>query len=375
MKCKFVELEYVKSKTIVEMLLESGDGETVIYNYKSDLIHFHHNACMILRDRRINMMKVKLEDVVEDMSEWNTYEEQLRYITSGEEYKDFLRDTQICLDNFRLLGRSVIKIDHSRPRSEHMNNMTINDCYRLEVIRKYLEIASTYINFQYYPDCNIRVKPHCISCSRPLGKIMDGEWHCPCGFVTYKIRDTSAISKGESEYRPESTFVKELTYFQGRENIPLPEDLHDKLDVYFRSKGIFREEVLKSPLDSYGKRKGTSLRLVVEALKAIGYPTLYKRANSIGRDYFGWQLLNLDPYMDDILHIYRKIQKAYKKIPRTRKSNINTQGTLYRILRILGLPVRDDDFKLCTTYKSNDECELLWRKTCELAKIPYHRHF
>jgi hypothetical protein len=359
----------------IEMLTESGDNGTVIYNCKSDLIHFHQKACMTLKDRRLNMMKVRIEDVIEDMSEWNMYEEQLNYIVSGQEYKDFIRDTKICLENFRTLGRSVIKIDHSKRRTEDMNNMTINDYQRLQVIRQYLDIASTYINFQYYPDCKVTIKPCCESCSRPLGKAMDGEWHCPCGFTTYKIRDTSAVNKGESEYRPETTFVKELTYFQGRENMPLPEDLHDKLDIYFRSKGIIRHEVLKSPLDKYGKRKGTSLRLMIEALKAIGYPNLYKRANSIGRDYFGWQLLNLDPYMDDILYIYRKIQKAYKKIPRTRKSNINTQGTLYRILRIIGLPVRDDDFKLCTTYKSNDECELLWKKTCEVAKIPYYRHF
>lgn len=357
------------------MRIGDGDKNTVVYNSRSDLMYFHHRACMTLRDRRINMKRVRLEDLVEDMSEWDAFEDQYNYIVSGREYKEFIEATRICLENYQLLGRAVIKIDHSNKVDKYSNSMTANDYKRLEVIRQYLEIASTYINFQYYPDCKITIKPYCISCSRPLGRMNDGEWHCPCGFITYKIRDTSAVSKGESEYRPESTFVKELTYFQGRENIPLPDDLHSKLDAYFASKGIYREEILLAPLDPYGKRKGTSLRLMIEALHAIGYPQLYKRANSIGRDYFGWELYNLDPYMDDILFIYRKIQKAYKKIPRTRKSNISTQGTLRRILRIIGLKTRDEDFKLCTTYKSNDECELLWKKTCELAKIPYYRHF
>lgn len=356
------------------MIDDSGDS-IIIYNCRTNLIHLHHHACMLLKDRIINMKKVRVEDVVECMSEWNEVERYISHITSGQEYKEFVDKTSICLDNFRELGRSVIVIDHSKKRVEDMSNMTINDYQRLEVIRQYLEITSYFIPFRYYPDCSMTVTPRCISCSRSLGRMNDGQYECPCGYITYKIRDTSAISKVESDYRPESTFVKELTYFQGKENIPLPEDLFDKLDAYFNSKGIYREDVLMAPLDPYGKRKGTSLRMVIEALSAIEYPQLYKRANSIGRDYFGWELYNLDPYMDLILLIYRKIQRAYKKIPRTRKSNIITQGTIRRILRIIRVPVRDEDFKLCTTHRSNDECEMLWKRTCELAKIPYYRHF
>lgn len=347
----------------------SRDGvEVVIYTKNWDSRPLYQRVMDLMR------MRVRYYQCMRDEED----ESYRQYVLSGGEITDFMNDTQLCMEWFNVLGPSIVTIDHSGKKKDYVDaftTMTYNDLIRLQVIIQFLKICSQYIDLLYYPDCNINIKSSCYSCGEPIGRMVDDEWTCDCGYVTYRCRDSRSDTKGESEYRPEVTFVKECIYFQGKEGLPLPTDLFGKLDGYMATISLSREWILNQPYDQYGKRIGTSVRLMITALKAIGCHELYKRVNYIGREYCGWILYDLDDDMDDIMDIYRRTQEAYKLIPRVRKSNISTQGTLLRILEIIGRNVNEKDFKLCTTRDSKEECEYLWREMCRIADVPYYRHF
>ena len=347
--------------------LESGD--VIIYDKNFNIHQPYQSIMESMMNKQRYYQCANNVDVDEDYRQ---------YVLTGGEITDFYNDTKDCLQWFEKIGPAVIVIDHTGKGRDHIdtfNMMTRNDFLRLQIITQFLKVCSMYINLRFYPNCNITIKSTCYSCGSPIGRMIDDEWTCDCGYITYRCRDSRSDTKSESEYRPEVTFVKECINFQGKEGLPLPAELFGRLDEYFDSIGLPRWWVLQQPYDRYGKRIGSSLELLNTALKVLVYPKLYKRANYIGREYWGWILYDLDQEMDDIMVIYRLTQEAYKTIVRTRKSNISTQGTLLRILEIVGLDVNEKDFKLCTTRDSKEECEYLWREMCRIANVAYYRHF
>jgi hypothetical protein len=296
------------------------------------------------------------------------------YVTSGAELRYFKKVTEGFIKKFEKLGLPRIHINQTGHQSS-ASAVTLKDYRRLDIIEAYLKTAVNFFDLTYYPKGD-GIKRHCIICGLSIDHTpSDGLWICECGYETQMYETTSSTHKSESEYRSEVTFLKEITYFQGKENMPLPSGLFDDLDDYFATLGIMRQEVLTRPLNRYGKRERTSLRLLNIGLKKCGYNTLFKRANYIGQQYWGWRLLDLEHLMPQIIKIYRQAQEAYKTIPRKRKSNISTQGTAMRILEMVGVEICESDFKLCTTRDSRDECEDLWERTCLKANLKYKRHF
>lgn len=347
---------------------ELGD-KVITYDKNYNITQLYQSIIESMRDRQHSYQYYNCDDI-------DQY--YLDYVIKGGEINDFYNETKEYMDLYTRIGPAVITIDMTGNKKNitTSNSMTGNDLVRLQIISEFLKTCSRYIDIQYYPSCSMTVKNTCYNCGELVGRMIDDEWLCECGYVTYRCLDSRSDNNTESAYRPIVTFVKEVINFQGKEGIPLPPELISRLDEYFNAIGIPREWVLQQPYDQYGKRYGTSLQLLNDALRELGYNKLYKRANYIGREYWGWILYDLDDIMDDIMLIYQLTQEAYKTIfDRTRKSNISTQGTLLRILEIVGLKVNEKDFKLCTTRDSKEECEYLWREMCRIAGIPYYRHF
>ena len=220
----------------------------------------------------------------------------------------------------------------------------------------------------------------CIACGSDMTDVVvgeAGEQVCPNCITprhAYNLSGHQGIKKNKEQRRYDviTTFIRELIQFQGLEKVFVDPEVYDKLDKYFTSIGLPSAEVIKTlPLDEYGKRQHTSLQTLLEGLKAIGYNTLYKNANIIGKNLWGWQLHDLKDKISIIIDDFNLIQKQYPKIDRQgRSSNICSQHRLLQQLRLRGIVVSVDDFKLPGRGALEDS-EDIWRKMIELTDFPY----
>jgi len=164
----------------------------------------------------------------------------------------------------------------------------------------------------------------------------------------------------------------EVKLYEGKMAVKFPEDLFDRLEKYFLGEGFPpAKEIRKAPLDKYGKREGTSLAKLNNALKEIGY-TKYRYSNIIGRELWGWKLRDLSSYYGELYPNFTKNQKAYDSLSnKGRSSNIPSQVRLYHELRLLKLDIPVTDFKFPAD-EALQKAELLWKRTVEVSGLPYY---
>lgn len=338
-------------------------GITVVFNAYYDVNQVQSIVLRIIRNRMDRFQSDSHHDI-----------DYYNYVISGRELRHFCRESRSMLKEIDEIGPIITR------RGCGIISCSIKEVRRAMLICKYMEMCKGYVDISYTCEINIPKAEYCLSC----GGFLDGAvtknnsyWKCKCGYVTYyNKQNIDSIDIG-SEYDPRVTFIKECIYFQGREDEQLPPKMFEKLDkFFFKNNGLVREEILNSERDKYGKTRGTSLSLLLYGLKECGYSSYYKRANGIGKLYWGWELPDLQPLMTSILYYYEQYLLAYSKIEeRSRKSNISLQSTLLRILELVGIRVRNEDFKLCTTVQSIETCEDLWSKVCQISGMKYIRHF
>ena len=178
--------------------------------------------------------------------------------------------------------------------------------------------------------------------------------HCPsCGLECNLVNQvvTSCNDKvGKNNYEDRENFLKALKRFQGKQVNKVPSSVMDKLDDYFRRYNLpLSDEVKCRPLDSHGKREGTTLDMLLKALSEVGCSSYYEDVNLIGHIYWGWALPDLAHLEESIMEDYDKSQRIFEEIKDERKSSLNTQYRLYRHLERQGFPCSKNDFKMVTT--------------------------
>jgi len=133
--------------------------------------------------------------------------------------------------------------------------------------------------------------------------------------------------------------------FEGKAGDKIPAGVYETLDAWFAKKGCPTGAVVKEyKLNAEGKREGTSVAMLLGALKGSGQSFYYNMVYEIGREYWGWRLMDLSGVRDGLMADYDKTAAEYEKI-KTRKAALNVWIRLYAGLRARGVRVKLSDFK------------------------------
>lgn len=251
---------------------------------------------------------------------------------------------------------------------------------RINIIEKYIEIASDYINLSIIKINNHR-KEICCGCGESLTDIFpddNGFVRCPnvdCQTENIAMLNTKIINDGGhsavNNVDSIDNFLKAFFYYQGLQSVKFPDNLFDKLDNHFRNMGRKSgDEIKKLPINSRGKRGDTDHKMIWSALCSIGYSEFYKHSNYICYKYWGWELPNVMHLKDTIIYYYNVIQKIYNNIPvdeRGRDSSLGIPFLLWRLLQLAGHECYFDEFKIVTNVDSLHLCDTLWERTVNEA--------
>jgi len=113
--------------------------------------------------------------------------------------------------------------------------------------------------------------------------------------------------------------------------------------------------------------------MMYQALSITKNSQYYEETNYICVRYWGWKLHDLMYLKSTIQKIINEINQIYPTIPieiKVRVSNLGTQYMLYKVLRALGHPCSQNEFKIPEDNDSIQNQEKIWKIICENMKDP-----
>jgi hypothetical protein len=227
------------------------------------------------------------------------------------------------------------------------------------IIEQYLSVAKKYIELNIARKVDIPIQcPGCGMVDEDTLLDEDAGIHtCECGFVRTNVIKTSTFKdsiriniNSKSSYENRVTFEKGFDYYYGARVVSPPDLLFTMLDAYFTIKKFPIGSEIKSNPDKYplltnGKKMGTSIKMLNEALEATDNPAFYDRVNYIGHMYWGWVLPDLSYIKDRVMAKYDLSQVVYEQY-KERNSSTNVNIRLYWHLRDEGIDCTLEDFKI-----------------------------
>ena len=299
-------------------------------------------------------------------------------------YENKVKDLIVSYKKFNGLIKTVsFEISDDNKEEIDDNNYDIEKFEeRNNIIEKYLEIASNYIDINIVKINNFR-KEICCGCGISLSKILpndDGFVRCPdqeCQTENIVTVHTKIIKEGiyNNGNTPESidNFLKAFIYYQGLQNVKLNENLYTKLDDHFRKiKRPTGDEIKKLPLTSRGMRGDTDHKMMWTALSSIGFSEYFKHSNYICNIYWGWVLPNVMHLKELIINHYNITQQIFNKIPveeRERDSSLGVPYRLWRHLQLAGHDCHMSEFKIVVNRESLNCHDKLWKRMTEEANL------
>lgn len=313
---------------------------------------------------------------------------EIQLIESGSEMKIYQESVKDLLESYKEISTStskgIISIKGLVVKKEKEDPDTI--IYRLYIIEEYLKIAKKYIDIQIrYTEVEDAKCPACgvlLEESEPDEEQL-GLFVCKCGYQTENItsesyyKDSSRVNlANRNNYEDSENFKKVLMRFQGKQPQPPPDELYNQLEEYFIKIGHKTGEEIRSlPINEFGKKEGTSRKLMETALSGTSNSAFYDDIWLIMHVYWGWKLNDVSHLEHKIMEDYNTTQLILISLPINRKSreaSLNTQLRLYWHLRAVGYSCSKDDFKLPLSRESLLLQQELWEIMCKGANIQYH---
>lgn len=160
-------------------------------------------------------------------------------------------------------------------------------------------------------------------------------------------------------YEERENFKKTIERFQGKQKIKFPKDMFQKLDEYFRSYGLPTGEEVRN------KKLKLDKELLLRALSEKKFNKYYEDINLISNMYWGYELPDISHIENKLLEDYDKFNEVYRRIKKDRKSSLNTQFLLYKLLKRNGYPCSKSDFKLMKTHDIIEYHEEIYKRVCK----------
>lgn len=246
-----------------------------------------------------------------------------------------------------------------------------------KVVDAYISVAKNYISMQITKIHQYKENV-CTDCGYQLKDVkvnIENTIRCPACKTDHQVIMNKKPSydsniQNACDGNDMNNFIKTLTRYEGLQ-APLPAILYEKLDIYFKERGMPTSAEIKAlPYNEQGKKGNTNRETLCTALSNIGYSEYYEDFNLIGKVYWDWKLPNLFKIRHLIIEHYKITQKCYYKIPidiRDRISSLGTQYRLWRHLQLLGHECYMDDFKIAENSNSLQNQHRLWKLMCDYA--------
>lgn len=310
---------------------------------------------------------------------------QLSQLTTGQVLADYMSQAEPLIKQYIALGpeRRVVSLDQvktDRDRGIARVNVELDlnqpakvdeSTDRLAIITQYLDVARRFVEIDIMQQ--VSYNPYCACCGYNLADLEGQEIavnYCPncgleCNLVNQFATSLSSDKPAKDSYDDRVNMLRAIKRFQGKQANKIPAALFRKLDDHFRTYSLpTADEIRQRPLDSHGKRQGTSLDMLLQALSDTGYSAYYEDANLIGHLYWGWSLPDIDHLIDTIMKDYDESQRVFERIKGDRKSCLNTQYRLFRHLQRCGYPCSKKDFKIVSTQDVLETYEQIWSTIC-----------
>ena len=378
---------------------ESSETNTQIYTVVSFPleIHFDHctniyelhkkivNALLYKNTIDIENYKIKLSILNRERETFQTVSQKIitinnikkyeRCISDNESHKNlymFTEETKNILSEYSKLEPVDFSVDFDKPIQKFVEITGM----RKKLLTEYLTITKRYVRI------NVISKTKrfnmCINCGcDSFVQMGNGNVMCEnCSMEIVKFalsksaQDYSLQAKNRSNYQDLENFIKALSKYQGKQPPKDTEQLCKALNQFFQRYDMPDGEIIrKMPLNSDGVTRGnTSRDKMKKALSETGYSHLYDEMNLICHLYWGWKLPDVSHLEKKILEYYETSQKYFLMIKTNkRKSCLNSQYRLYRLLNLCGHKCNLKDFKLLKTPEIWHNHETMWEKICELA--------
>ncbi len=270
-------------------------------------------------------------------SEIKILEDRINQLKSNFPIKTYRAKTSELLDKYTNLPKVNIKINKDgKPINdeEKRKKKEFIDMRKL-IIRKYISIAKDFMNIDIMEKVSTELS--CEVCDTPYdttGADPSGQLMCEtCGTTTFTSFDFSSSSVPKSNNNSDwENFLKTLVHIQGKQKKEIPNDVYLALDKYFDNTIHHRDKVKHMKLDKMGHRGDTSVDLLVNALNMTGNSNYYSDVFKIGKEYWDWELYDLDPYMEIIMNRYELRQSIYYRLSKDRKSSLGTMFLAQQIL-------------------------------------------
>lgn len=253
---------------------------------------------------------------------------------------------------------------------------------KLNLISNYLYIAKKYIKISIlrYPENN-----KCPSCNEDYEQDEQDEESgfvvCQCGLERkimaktqiYKDVDQSIIST-KGGYDDKTHFIKRLNTFEGKQDEKISDILYEQLDEYLQTQGMLPCEQIRK-MDYIGpdfrKKSGTSISILIDALKSTNNTHYYKDIELISHVLWGWKLPDISQFREQIIEDYVNTQRVYKRF-KEKDSSINVNLRLFWHLKIVGCEVYIEDFKIPNSSESLNYSIAMFKKMCDETNLKYY---
>lgn len=339
-----------------------------------DLRKLDANIIMTKSSCSRTVLQVEREKLAEIIADWSDKEKIETYKIKSETF----------IATYRQLPQRITTVDIVENESRDYIP-TQEDYDRIQVIVNFLEFSKQFVDLTYicrgYHPIETIVKCKCCQLVIDNVPVYNDVRTCPsCGLLnTYRVTDDEIVSYGDStnkhrSYEDIANFRKTFKRFLGEIRPKVDLDvLRQDLDQYFEEKGMMVGEYVKSLDTTYdGKKEGTNVSQMIDALKATGYSSCYDDVNYIMYDYWGWNLPDASHLEEIIMNDYQLTQNVWygmSEAEKGRKSSISTHYRLFKHLQIRGYNCSICDFKMPQS-QSIQSYDRIWKIMVENCGEP-----
>jgi predicted Zn-ribbon and HTH transcriptional regulator len=351
--------------------------DTYVDNY--DITYIHNIIINNLKQEiyKIPYLEKELNNLQSQADKPQTYNVKKEMLLDIAKKKEYIKNN-VKINNYMAESTPIIKkylalVDQKK--LDNKNNNLVD-----KIIDSFLVVANKYIDISVTKLVDYK-ENNCNNCDYNLTDVTVNQDHmlkCPnChtehqSIINKKFTYDTKINYTNSENDIDN-FMKALMRYEGLQEKP-PLIIYEKLDTYFKERGLMTSKEIKSlPYNSNGKKGNTNREMLCNALSAIGYSDYYEDSNLIGHIYWDWKLPNLIHLKPTIIRHYTITQKCFYKIPLAVRDRISSLGTQYRLRRHLQLVGHDcdiNDFKIAENATSLHNHDRIWKLMCEMANDP-----
>jgi len=337
-----INLEDVNILKIDKMIIEKFNNHEPLnklydeLNFYLKTIEDNEIVDIIFIKNHINILKDTIIDIENNFSlilykiQSHKILEEYKKVIDNPPKKDFLRDNTREINIYNKLKHRL-------------------ELRYLSIARKYIDIKKIIQN-TYDVECEI------------CGNILEYNECNECGNINITINDSPSFKDIERininkkyEYSRRNHFIDAINRYQGKQNKKIPDKVYE----------IIRMEIKNNKIELCNLTKDN----VYNFLSDHNLSSHYENINLIYSVITGKKLKDISKYEDKLLKLFEYQNKI--NIDDERVNGLNVNFILYKLLLIVGVDCKREDFYFLKTKEKQDEHEDKWEEMVVILKEKY----